>query len=198
MAELAGDAERLLAELDGRFHGGPVVWIGISLGGMVGQELAVRCPERLKAVVIANAGASYGAEARAQWQQRIATIESQGIDAVADATMERWFSDSFRAAQAATVARWQRRLVSTPLAGYLGTCHAVMNHDTTARLSRITLPTLVVAASADASLPVAQLQSMADAIAGAQWALINGAAHLSALEKPAAFEAAVHAFLERL
>jgi 3-oxoadipate enol-lactonase len=73
-----------------------------------------------------------------------------------------------------------------------------MNHDTTARLSRITLPTLVVAASADASLPVAQLQSMADAIAGAQWALINGAAHLSALEKPAAFEAAVHAFLERL
>jgi 3-oxoadipate enol-lactonase len=198
MAELAGDAERLLSEIDARYQSGPVVWIGISLGGMVGQELAVRCPERLKAVVIANAGAGYGTEARAQWQQRIATVESQGIDAVADATMERWFSAGFRADKAAAVARWQRRLVSTPLAGYLGTCHAVMNHDTTARLSRITLPTLVVAASDDASVPVAQLQSVADAIAGAQWALIDGSAHMSALEKPAAFEAAVRAFLQGL
>ncbi len=198
LADLAGDAERLLAELDSRFQSGPVVWIGLSLGGMVGQELAVRCPERLKAVVIANAGAGYDAAARAQWQQRIATVESQGIDAVADATMERWFSAGFRAAQAATVARWQRRLVSTPLAGYLGACHAVMNHDTTARLSRIKLPALVVAASADASVPVAQLQAVAGAIAGSQWALIDGCAHMSALEKPAAFEAAVRAFLQGL
>jgi 3-oxoadipate enol-lactonase len=149
-------------------------------------------------VVIANAGAGYDAAARAQWQQRIASVEAQGIEAVADATMERWFSDGFRAAQAATVARWRRRLVSTPHAGYLGTCHAVMNHDTAARLSRITLPTLVVAASADASVPVAQLQAAAGAIAGSRWALIDGAAHLSALEKPAAFEAAVRAFLQGL
>lgn len=198
MAELAGDAERLLGEIDARFQSGPVVWIGVSLGGMVGQELALRCPQRLRGVVIANAGAGYGTEARAQWQQRIATVESQGIDAVADATMDRWFSNGFRADKAAAVARWRRRMVSTPVAGYLGTCHAVMNHDTTARLSRITLPTLVVASSADVSTPPSQCKGVADAIAGAQWALIEDAAHLSVLEQPAAFEAAITAFLRQL
>ncbi len=198
MADLAGDAERLLSELDNRFQSGPVVWIGLSLGGMVGQELAVRCPERLKAVVIANACSGYDAAARAQWQQRIATVADQGIEAVADGTMQRWFSEGFRSAQAATVGRWQRRLVSTPLAGYLSACHAVMNHDTTSRLSRIQLPTLVMAASDDLGTPAAQMQSVAHAIAGSRWALIDGAAHMSALEKPAAFEAAVRAFLQDL
>ena len=198
MAELADDAERLLAELDGRFHGGPVVWIGISLGGMVGQELAVRCPERLKAVVIANACAGYSTEARAQWQQRIAAIESQGLEGVADATLERWFSDGFRADKAAAVARWRRRLVSTPVAGYLGASHAVMHHDTTARLPRISVPTLVIASSADVSTPLAQSRAMVDAIGGAQWALIEDAAHLSVLEQPAAFESAISAFLRQL
>ena len=75
MAELADDAERLLSEIDARFQSGPVVWIGLSLGGAVGQELALRCRERLKALVSANACAGYSAEARAQWQQRIAAIE---------------------------------------------------------------------------------------------------------------------------
>jgi 3-oxoadipate enol-lactonase len=198
MAELADDAERLLGEIDARFQSGPVVWIGLSLGGMVGQELALQCPQRLRGVVIANACASYSAETRAQWQQRITAIESQGIESVADATLERWFSNGFRADKAAAVARWRRRLVSTPVAGYLGTCHAVMNHDTTARLSRITLPTLVVASSADVSVPLAQSKAVADAIGGAQWALIEDAAHLSVLEQPAAFESAITAFLRQL
>jgi 3-oxoadipate enol-lactonase len=198
MAELADDAERLLSEIDARFQCGPVVWIGLSLGGMVGQEIASRCPERLKALVSANACAGYNAEARAQWQQRIAAVESQGLESVADATMERWFSDGFRAAKAATVARWRRRMVSTPVAGYLGASHAVMNHDTTARLPHISVPTLVIASSADVSVPLAQSKAVADAIAGAQWALIEDAAHLSVLEQPAAFEAAITAFLRQL
>jgi 3-oxoadipate enol-lactonase len=117
---------------------------------------------------------------------------------VADATLERWFSDGFRADKAAAVARWRRRLVSTPVAGYLGASHAVMHHDTTARLSRISVPTLVIASSADVSVPPAQSRAMADAIGGAQWALIEDAAHLSVLEQPAAFEAAITAFLRQL
>ena len=198
MAELADDAERLLGEIDVRFQTGPVVWIGLSLGGMVAQELALRCPQRLRGVVIANACAGYSAEARAQWQQRIASIESQGIDAVADATLERWFSNGFRADKAAAVARWRRRLVSTPVAGYLGASHAVMHHDTMARLPHISVPTLVIASGADVSVPLAQSRAVADAIGGAQWALIEDAAHLSVLEQPAAFESAISAFLRQL
>jgi 3-oxoadipate enol-lactonase len=198
MAELADDAERLLGEIDARFQSGPVVWIGLSLGGMVGQELALQCPQRLRGVVIANACAGYSAEARAQWQQRIASIESQGIDAVADATMERWFSNGFRADKAAAVARWRRRLASTPVAGYLGAIHAVMHHDTAARLPSISVPTLVIASSEDVSVPLAQSRAVSDAIGGAHWALIEDAAHLSVLEKPAAFESAIASFLLRL
>jgi 3-oxoadipate enol-lactonase len=197
MAELADDAERLLSDIVARFQCGPVVWIGLSLGGAVGQELALRCRERLKALVSANACAGYSAEARAQWQQRIAAIESQGLESAADATMERWFSDGFRAAKAATVARWRRRMVSTPVAGYLGASHALMNHNTAARLTQISVPTLVMASSDDVNVPVLQSKAVADAIAGAQWALIEDAAHLSVLEQPAAFEAAVTTFLLR-
>jgi 3-oxoadipate enol-lactonase len=198
MADLTDDAERLLGEIDARFQSGPVVWIGLSLGGMVGQELALQCPQRLRGLVIANACAGYSAEARAQWQQHIAAIESQGLEGVANAAMERWFCDRFRADKAAAVARWRRRMVSTPVAGYLGACHAVMNHDTAARLAHISVPTLVIAGSADVSVPLAQSRAVADAIGGAQWALIEDAAHLSVLEQPAAFEAAVAVFLLRL
>ena len=111
--------------------------------------------------------------------------------------MERWFRDGFRAAKAATVARWRRRMVSTPVAGYLGASHALMNHNTAARLTQISVPTLVMASSDDVNVPVLQSKAVADAIAGAQWALIEDAAHLSVLEQPAAFEAAVTTFLLR-
>lgn len=197
MAELADSAERLLAEIDNRYATGPVVWVGLSLGGMVGQELALRHPHRLCGLVTANACASYTADGRAQWQQRIDTIEAHGLDAVADGTMQRWFSDGFREAQAPTVARWRRRVVSTPQAGYLGACHAVMRHDTVARLPQIGVPTLVIAGGADLATPVAMLQTLVNAIPGAQIAVIEGAAHLSALEAPVAFEAAFRTLLGR-
>lgn len=197
-AELADSAECLLAELDARYTTGPVVWIGLSLGGMVGQELALRHPRRVSGLVIANACAAYAADGRAQWQQRIDTVEARGLDAVADSTMQRWFSDAFREAQAPTVARWRRRVVSTPPAGYLGACHAVMHHDTVARLPQIGVPTLVIAGGADLATPVTMMRILVDAIPGAQLAVIEGAAHLSVLESPAAFEVAVRALLSRV
>ncbi|RZL87779.1 MAG: alpha/beta fold hydrolase, partial [Variovorax sp.] len=80
MADLADDAARLLDEL-GRE---PVVWVGLSLGGMVGQELALREPQRLQALVIANACAGYDEPARAQWAQRIATVQTQGLAPIVD------------------------------------------------------------------------------------------------------------------
>jgi 3-oxoadipate enol-lactonase len=197
MADLADDAGGLLAEIDARFNTGPVVWVGISLGGMVGQEVALRYPERIAAMVIANACAAYPAEACAQWQQRIATINADGVEAVADGTMQRWFSDAFRAAQPATVARWRRRVTSTAQAGYAGACHAVMQHDTTARLARIKVPIALIAGGADLGTPVAMLQAMADALTNASLTTIDAAAHLSVIEEPARFEVAVRDLLAR-
>jgi 3-oxoadipate enol-lactonase len=191
IAALAEDAEHLLAEL----QPGPVVWIGLSLGGMVGQALALQHPARLKALVIANSTSGVGEEGRKVWQQRIEAIEHGGLEAVADAAMQRWFSESFRRERASTVARWRRRVVSTPVAGYLGASHAVMHLDLTDRLPQIGVPTLVIAGSVDQGTPPAMSEIIANAVPGARLVMIDGAAHLSVLEQPAAFESAVREFV---
>ena len=192
LAEMAGDAERLLAGLDC----GPVVWVGLSLGGMVGQELALRHPQRLQALVIANSTSGYPADGLGLWQQRIDAVEAGGVEAVADGAMQRWFSAKFRAEQPAVVARWRRRLVSTPAAGYLGSTYAVMNVDTTARLAGLRVPTLVIAGEFDEGTPVAMSRTIAETVPGATLVVLEGAAHLSAIERPQAFEAALRKFIE--
>lgn len=194
MVELADDAERLLSELDA----GPVVWIGLSMGGMVGQELALRHPRRVKALVIANATSGFDAAGRAAWAQRIEKVASDGVESIVDMAMQRWFSEPFRNTQPAAVARWKRRVASTPQTGYLGSCHAVMNHDTTVRLAGIHVPTLVVAGGLDEATPVSMSEVIAARVPGARLAVIDAASHLSVLEQPDAFRTAVSQFLASL
>jgi 3-oxoadipate enol-lactonase len=192
MAQLADDAARLLLEL----AAGPVVWIGLSMGGMVGQELALRHPNLVRALVIANSTSGYPEAAREGWRQRIATVREQGIDAIADTVTGRYFHPAFRNAQAATVSRWRRRLTSTDPAGYVACCHAVGNVDTTARLASIAVPTLVIAGELDQGAPVAMSETIAASIPGARLVVLAEASHIAALEQPLAFSRAVRAFLE--
>jgi 3-oxoadipate enol-lactonase len=194
MADLADDAARLLRELDT----GPVVWVGLSMGGMAGQELALRHPGLMRALVLANTTSAYPEAAREAWRQRIVTVREQGIEAIADAVMGRYFHDDFRAAHAATVVRFRQRLTSTDAQGYVGCCHAVGMVDTTGRLGQIAVPTLVIAGALDQGTPVAMAQALADAIAGAQLRVIEGASHISAVEQPEAFAALVVDFLAQL
>jgi len=194
MAELADDAAALLRELDT----GPVVWIGLSMGGMVGQELALRHPALVRGLVLANTTSGYPEAARENWRLRIATVQSQGIEAIADAVMGRYFHDAFRAAHAATVARFRRRVVSTDVAGYAGCCHAVGNVDTTARLGAIKAPTLVLAGELDQGTPVEMARTLAEGIPGAQLEILQNASHLGYVEQPAAFGLAVARFLASL
>ncbi|AYR26116.1 3-oxoadipate enol-lactonase [Herbaspirillum rubrisubalbicans] len=194
MADLADDAARLLRELDS----GPVVWVGLSMGGMVGQELALRHPALVRALVLANTTSGYPQAAREAWQQRIATVRAEGIEAIADAVMGRYFHEDFRAAQAATVARYRHRLVATDAVGYVGCCHAVGTVDTAARLGEIKLPALVIAGELDQGTPVSMAQVLVEGIAGARLEVIAGASHISAVEQPGAFAELVCGFIEGL
>jgi 3-oxoadipate enol-lactonase len=194
MADLADDAARLLRELDT----GPVVWVGLSMGGMVGQELALRHPSLVRGLVLANTTGGYPDAARAVWEQRIATVREQGIEAIADAVMGRYFHDGFRAQKASTVARFRRRLVTTDATGYVGCCNAVGLVDTSARLGQIGVPTLVIAGELDQGTPVAMAQALAEAIPGARLEVLAEASHLSALEQPEAFAASVVGFVQGL
>lgn len=198
MAALADDASRLIEELQAEFACGPVVFVGLSLGGMVGQELALRRPELLKGLVLAHTSAGDPGQAAA-WAERAAAIEAAGhLEATAAAAMERWFTPDFRAQHPATVARWQRRLACTDVSGYLAALRAVAGHDTAARLPQIACPTRVLAGEADPSVSVAAHQALAAAIPGATLSVIPQAAHLSVIERPGAFAAAVQGFLDGL
>ena len=194
MADLADDAARLLRELDT----GPVVWVGLSMGGMVGQELALRHPSLVRALVLANTTSGYPEAARAAWEQRIETVRSSGIEAIADAVIGRYFHDAFRAQKAATVARFRRRLVTTDAVGYVGCCEAVGKVDTGSRLGQIGVPTLVIAGELDQGTPVAMAQALADGIPGAQLEVLKEASHLSAAEQPEGFARLVTDFVAGL
>lgn len=194
MAELADDAANLLRELDT----GPVIWVGLSMGGMVGQELALRHPSLVRGLVLANTTSGYPDAARDAWQQRIATVREHGMEAIADAVMGRYFHDQFRAEQPATVARFRRRLVSTDVLGYAGCCHAVGTVDTTARLHQINAPTLVIAGELDQGTPVAMSQTLTEKIDGARLVVITDASHVSVIEQPQRFADIVTDFISGL
>ena len=115
MDDLVDDAARAIREW-GR---GPVAWVGLSMGGMVGQGLAVRHPELLRGAVLANTVARYPEAARPTWAARIAAVEQGGMAAVADAVVERYLHADYRAAHPEVAARLRARLLRTDPAGYL-------------------------------------------------------------------------------
>jgi 3-oxoadipate enol-lactonase len=148
--------------------------------------------------VLAHTTSGYPDAARDVWRQRIATVRDQGIDAIADAVMGRYFHDAFRAAHPATVARFRRRLVTTDVEGYVGCCAAVGGVDTTARLPQIAVPTLVLAGELDLGTPVEMARALADGIPDARLQVLAAASHLGAIEQPQAFAQAVGAFVDAL
>jgi 3-oxoadipate enol-lactonase len=188
---LAGDA---LAVLD-RLGIGKAHWVGLSLGGMIGQAFALEHGGRLGRLVLANTTSSYGAEGRAMWEARAKAVADGGVAAIKDLAMARYFSAEFRERHPGAVAKVGKRFLETPAEGYMGCCDAIGELDYTADLPRIHARTLVIAGGKDAGTPPAMSEVIADRIPGARLAIIPGAAHLSAVESPTEFNALVRDFL---
>lgn len=194
LAELAADAARLIDELADE----PVVWVGLSMGGMIGQELAIRHPDKVKALVLANTTGQYSVGAKEAISQRIHTVDDHGLSAIANATMSRFFSEDFRTRQAATVSRHQRLLESIDPEGYTACAAAVCDVDTLGRLHQIRVPTLVVAGQRDEGTPVEMAEALHRGIASSRLEVLTGCAHLSACEQPEAFAEVVGDFIASL
>jgi 3-oxoadipate enol-lactonase len=192
--DLVDDAARVIREW-GR---GPVVFVGLSMGGMVGQGLAIRYPELVKGVVLANTTARYPEAALAMWAQRIASVEQGGLAAIAEMAMERYFTAAFRAQQPEAAAAQRATLLRTGAAGYVAGCHAVAGVDWLEQLPRIACPTLVIAGAHDIGAPPAMAQAIAERVRGAELVTLAEASHISVVEQPAAFAQAVDAFLARV
>ncbi len=194
MDDLVDDAARLVREW-GR---GPVAWVGLSMGGMVGQGLAVRHPEMLRGIVLANTTARYPAEAAPVWTSRIEAVEAGGVAAVADGVVERYLGAGFRAAHPDIASALRAKLLRSNRDGYLACCYAVAEVDWLDRLDTIRLPTLVIAGSDDVGTTPAMGRAIAERIADARFEVIEGASHLSVAEQPERFFALVDGFLAGL
>ncbi len=193
MDELVDDAARVVREW-GR---GPVTWIGLSMGAMVGQGLAIRHPDLVSRLVLANTTARYPQAAAAGWAQRIATVQGQGMAAVAEMVVERYLQADFRAAHPAVADAIRQRLLSDDAVGYAASCHAVANVDWLDRLAEVRCPTQVIAGARDAGAPPAMGQAIAERIPGATLRVIEDASHLSVLETPEEFRQIVRRFLQQ-
>lgn len=185
----AADAIALIEQV----AAGPVVMIGLSIGGMIAQTVAHQRPDLIRALVLSNTAARLGTPE--SWQDRIRAVRTGGLDGIADAVMERWFAAPFRATPA--LALWRNMLTRTPAQGYIAACHALAGADLTRPTATLTLPALVIAGDADGASPPDVVRGCADLIAGADYRIIPGAGHLPCVETPRAHAALIAPFLER-
>jgi 3-oxoadipate enol-lactonase len=194
MDQLVDNAARLIRE----WGQGPVVWVGLSMGGMVGQGLAIRYPELVKGLVLANTTSQYPQAAQAGWTQRIATVEQQGMAGIVEMVIERYLSDDFRRANPAFVQGLRTCILRSDPKGYAACCQALRDVNWLDRLHTIRVPTLVLAGGKDLGTPPAMAQQIAEHIPGATLHVFDEAAHLSVAEVPDAFAQQVMALLARV
>jgi 3-oxoadipate enol-lactonase len=190
--QLAEDALALLRALDiQRTH-----WVGLSMGGMIGQALALKAPNVLASLALCDTSSRIPPEAKPQWEERIRTAEAKGMEPHVEPTLARWFTAPFRERRKDVVDRVAAMIRSTPVAGYVGCCHAIAALNLTDRLGAIKLPTIVIVGEDDPGTPVAASRVIAEAIKGARLEIIPAAAHLSNMEQPEAFNRALSGFLK--
>lgn len=176
MGALVTDVERLMDLLGVRDS----VFVGLSIGGMTAQGLAVKRLDLVRAVVLSNTGLKIGTPD--MWDERIAAVKSGGIEALADGVMERWFSAAFRAMPELEV--WRNMLVRTEDEGYAGCSAAISGTDFKATTATLRLPALGIAGSEDGSTPPDLVREMMDLIPGSKFHLIRQAGHLPCVEQP--------------
>jgi 3-oxoadipate enol-lactonase len=164
---------------------------GLSMGGAVGQWLAIHVPQKMTALVLANTSPRFGT--KETWNARLEAVRAGGIEAIADAGMQRFFSQpNLNSASAQTI---RRVLLGTDSAGYAACCVALRDLDFTDEVARISAPTLVIGSDQDPSTPWESNGALlAGKIPGAKARLLAGA-HLSNLEQPSLFTAAILEFL---
>ena len=194
MDDLVDDAARLIREW-GR---GPVVWVGLSMGGMVGQGLAVRHPELLKGLVLANTSSKYPEAAAAVFAQRVTAVQTGGLASIVDSVLERYFSAAYRATQTEGVAAARATVLRCDPVGYAACCQAVGGVDWLDRLSSVKCPTLIIAGALDIGAPVVMSQAMQERIPGAELVVLDNASHLSVAEQPVLFAQHLRRFLVRV
>lgn len=187
-------AAQVLAVLD-HLQIAKAAFVGISLGGMVAQAVALNHAHRVTALVIAHAGARTDATVREIWDQRIAQFEAGGMQSLSRPTLERWFPRAFSESSPITMA-WMAGLIeATDPRGYVMAIRAIQALDHLDRLPQVQVPTLVLAGQADAAVPSAVASLVAQRIPNAQLRLLEDTGHIGNVQQPVLFTETVGQFL---
>ncbi len=172
-----------------------VYWVGLSMGGMIGQGLALRDQSRLNTLVLADTAAVIPAEAQPVWQERIDAAINGGMQAVADSTLERWFTPDYLQQNRPGIDRIRQQILATPLAGYVGCSEAIRRLNYLEQLDAVETKTLIMVGADDPGTPVAASEAMHAQIKGSILVVIPQAAHLSNIEQADTFNSHLMAFL---
>ena len=191
LAQLGEDAMALLDALDMDV----VHWVGLSMGGMIGQQIVLNHPGRFRSLSLCDTAAVLPKEADPVWQERIDLARSEGMTALVKSTLERWFTPAYIARNPPMVDVIRRHLLATPVDGYAGCSEAIRGLDYLDRLSEIKAPTLIMVGEDDPGTPVDASRAMHDRIPQSKLVVLPSAAHLSNIEQTKGFNRALMAFL---
>ena len=191
MAALADDVIALLDGLAiGRCH-----FVGLSLGGMIGQLLASRHPERVASLSLCDTACRM--PPASVWDERIALAQAKGTSAFVEPMTSRWLTSRYREHHADVLQSMGKMIAGTSVEGFVGCCRAIQGMDHSGLLAGITVPTLVLVGEHDVGTPVAAAETLHQGIAGSELVVIEGAAHLTNIEQTRAFNAVLMRFLSQ-
>ncbi len=192
MSALAGDVAQSLDVLGiAKTH-----YMGLSIGGMIGQGFALEHGSRLLSMILCDTQPSTPAGSTASWDERKAAVRAaNGLSTVADGSMDRWFTPAFKTVNPGRYNQIRDIIVGTTAQGFIGCASAIQNFNYEDRLSTIQIPTLVICGDDDAGTPPERNQFIAARIPGARYVGIPDSRHLPNVERPEPFNKAMMSFL---
>lgn len=173
-------------------------WVGISLGGMVGQYVASEQPHRLKSLVLCDTAPDMPKAMESFWQEKIDSVMAKGMEALISSTFQAWFTPSFLEKNPPELENIRKQFITTPIDGFVGCIWAIRRLQYLERMKKIQTPTLIVVGREDMGTPVEVSQMMHDQIPLSELVIIDDAAHLSNINQPEKFNAALISFLKKL
>jgi 3-oxoadipate enol-lactonase len=171
--------------------------VGISMGGMIAQQFAVTWPARVRSLVLADTTSEYDDKARRLLSDRARLVESEGMTAVTELILARWFTEDYRVRNPESVDQIRGILLEADPSGYAAACRAVRAVDLTERLVTIEVPTLVLVGSEDTSTPPEMALRIHEYLPGSAYEEILGAAHLASFSHPEVFNDAIRRTVKR-
>lgn len=191
---VVGLARDVLTLLDGlgidRFH-----YAGVSLGGAIGQQLALAYPDRIRTLTVIASAARFAEPS--SWHRRASLVRARGTAEMISSRPGTWFTHNFVRAHNGEATRLVRMLTATNAEGYAGCCEAIATHDLRRDLTEICVPTLAIAGADDPATPPDMLKTIANGVQNGRYIIVDNAAHLPNVEHPDVISRAIAEHIER-